>query len=652
MLTLLIDNQRINLSADVSTEYYVNNPFFDKEGEHTLDIDINLNDPNNALIYKNMHRLDINTQPLNRKALLYNERGILIKGTELILEIDENKAKIQLVAGNSELNNKLGDKKITDIDLGYVEINSIDDAVASQRGSYPNYDYVCTPVCAYNDSDSKDYDVLDKDRVVSDGNTTTSKYIILNDTDVKTGEMITFFGSPQVYLGAMIKKILVYFGYKLGTNVFETDERLKKLIVINAQSWYIGVDSLPKYNKLIPNWKISDFISEVEKFANVIFDVEQSSGIINIRNVYEFYNNLPFLYLSIDHVVGNIEKKYAQNDDNKKLDMQYTNVKYNLPSDVYYKYQDIEDDILADCIKTEVIPQSWIDIYNKFNFADIWHAITNSSDFLTSESVVSSVGQAFNTMFFYKAKIFNEEQSFVLRSVDETYPCVRPCNQFSKRTTDKDKDYTTLNIVPCQMVSCRPHYNGDNSKMAQFPIPVAKWPYPTRTFKNKHDANVTTELNKYIQSGYESEVNEGDTERIYVAFYFGILPITWEDPSMNITNWKTPVASPLNETYLLHEKLNDVSSLFWKQGREINLGNELLTLSINSEHGWWNTSYGKNPRIDISVEYVINLYIDEIPDPRRIFVIGNKKFYCKQLKYIIKNKQISSIVEGTFYAVI
>lgn len=651
MLTLLIDNQRVNLPADMSTDYYVLNPFFSKEGEHTYDIDINLHDPQNALIYKNIHRIDIVSHPTNRKALMYNEYGVLVRGTEIILEINEHQAKIQLVAGNSELNYKIGDDKyLTDLDLGRVNISSISDAEASQKGSYPTYDYVCTPVCAFNDSDVKQYDMLDKDRLVTEGDTTKVKYVILNNTDGSTGKISSFTATPQAYLAAIIKRIMYSLDYSIGENVFETDEKLKRLIIINAHPWYIGEDSAPQFNKLLPNWKVSDFISEVEKFANVIFDVNQMTHSVNIRHVYDFYNDLPLLYIPKDKIIGEVQKKYDQ-DEVKKLDMQYTNVKYNFPDDTYYKYQDLEEDLINDCTINNVSRQTWDKAYSRYNFADIWRAITGSNDFLSSESVASSVGHGFNTMVLYQAMLFTETLTFVLRSIDELYPCVRPCNQFAHKTTDENKDVTTLNIIPCEMVSSPVHYNGSASKMAQFPIPVAKWPYPTRTFVKKADPDVTTDLNKYIQDGYETEKNEGDTERIYVAFYFGVLPINWEDPDMGISGWNIPVASPVNETFLMHEKLGDVSNLFWKHCREINLGNEQLTLSIQGTYGWWNTSYSRNPSVDIDTEYVINLRLSEIPDPRRIFIIGNKKFYCKQLKYAIKNKQLSDIVEGTFYEV-
>ena len=149
MIKLMIDGERVNLAADLSLEFYNRNPFFTSEGQHTLDIDISLADPQNARIYKSMHRIDVGSRPENRSAILYYEKGVIISGTEVILEIDSKMVKIQIVAGNSEFNFIAGsDKRLHELDLG--SIPSIDEAtaLASMQGSYPQWDYVCTPVCA------------------------------------------------------------------------------------------------------------------------------------------------------------------------------------------------------------------------------------------------------------------------------------------------------------------------------------------------------------------------------------------------------------------------------------------------------------------------------------------------------------------------
>ena len=149
MIKLLIDGSEVHLAADISLEFYDRNPFFTSEGQHTLDIDISLADPVNAVVYNAMHRIDVTGRPQNRQALLYCEKGIIIKGTEIILEIDERNAKIQIVSGNSEFNFLVGgDRYLRDLDLGDTGEITLEDAKRSLYSHFPDFDYVCTPVVA------------------------------------------------------------------------------------------------------------------------------------------------------------------------------------------------------------------------------------------------------------------------------------------------------------------------------------------------------------------------------------------------------------------------------------------------------------------------------------------------------------------------
>lgn len=135
MIKLMIDGERVNLAADLSLEFYDRNPFFTSEGQHTLDIDISLADPQNSRIYNNMHRIDVAKRPIGRSAVLYYEKGVIISGKEVVLEIDSRIVKIQIVAGNSEFNYIAGsDKRLRELDLGCIPDIDENTALNSLQG--------------------------------------------------------------------------------------------------------------------------------------------------------------------------------------------------------------------------------------------------------------------------------------------------------------------------------------------------------------------------------------------------------------------------------------------------------------------------------------------------------------------------------------
>ena len=147
MLKLIIDRQEVVTPADFSAEYHITNPYFTREGEHTYDIDIDITNPVNAKVYGHINRHDVASWPKNRSALIVTEQGTVMRGTEVILEMERNTVKIQLVGGTSELN-YLSGKNMMLQDLGIAAPHpNASEALASLSGSYPGWEYVCTPFC-------------------------------------------------------------------------------------------------------------------------------------------------------------------------------------------------------------------------------------------------------------------------------------------------------------------------------------------------------------------------------------------------------------------------------------------------------------------------------------------------------------------------
>ena len=69
MIKLLIDGSEVHLAADISLEFYDRNPFFTSEGQHTLDIDISLADPVNAVVYKDRKSTRLNSSHMSESRM-------------------------------------------------------------------------------------------------------------------------------------------------------------------------------------------------------------------------------------------------------------------------------------------------------------------------------------------------------------------------------------------------------------------------------------------------------------------------------------------------------------------------------------------------------------------------------------------------------
>lgn len=321
MIRLLIDGNDVVLPMDMSIDYFRENPFFSRNGEYTYDIDIDLNCEQNRILYASIDRADVSKRIKGRQAVLMDGYRVLAKGTEVVLSVKDKVAKIQLVAGNSELNYLTGgDMRIRQMDLGELSVTK-EQAYESLSGCYPDYDYCCPPVfLSYESEDEYEYD---------------------NRMDIVKGETAyqdDTYISPQPYLLYVLDKVIQGLGYTVVGNALLEEERLCRLFLVNGYHTY-------KVAEMLPDWSVDEFLDEMEKFFNCTLIVNSTEKTVRIIRTDAFYTNNEKEY--IDQVLdeGN-KKRYDVNED---LRISYKNVRYDFPNYNWYKYQCLSDEALKAC---------------------------------------------------------------------------------------------------------------------------------------------------------------------------------------------------------------------------------------------------------------------------------------------------------------
>ena len=87
MTQLYIDSKEVKLPDEFELELITETPYFTRVGSYTYEIDIDLRDPINRDIYRNINRADVTQRIQNRKAVLISGASITISGIEVILSI-------------------------------------------------------------------------------------------------------------------------------------------------------------------------------------------------------------------------------------------------------------------------------------------------------------------------------------------------------------------------------------------------------------------------------------------------------------------------------------------------------------------------------------------------------------------------------------
>lgn len=639
MLQLHIDGQRVNLPEGFSTEYYVKNPFFSNEGDYTLDIELDLTDPVNAAVYHFADRYDRVKRETRREAILQDETGTLLKGQEVVLEVREGKAKVQIVGGVSELNYIISNRKLQELDLWT---------------SFDSDEVVYVPVCGFNNAPHADFGLMDSSQYETEDGVRVLKWSIANrpSWNSQTGELVMSHDCPQPYIWAIVNRVVTALGFAVGTNVIQSDTRYSRMIMIHAiRSRYIA-DMLPK-------WTVSEFLDEIQKFFNVIIDVDKTSRTVNILHAHDFFDIHGQQEISLHDVVNGVEKQFDQQSEMTMVD--YAAVHYALTDKMSNKYAALSPSLVRVCESRAAQSMSTSDPYHKNYYAGMWKDMEGNESFLNADEPTSNIERAFGQRIIYHDTFIGEQRHFVFWAVEDNYCAMKMVNMFGPKTTpNPSATDVELRIVPVRMVSSP--IVGNSSHWWQYPLPAVDGEassYHEVKWGNNLQTEATDNINDDIKSGYdESEDNRADV--LFAAFYLGELDIDWEDSSSAVPSGiKVPVASP-DYMVQLHRRRDVFSTYgstmgedrFWKCSRNVVLGSSRLTMAINGVRGMDAYTYSKNPLVDTSVEYTFRFRCTVMPDVRQVFLIGNRRYYCKDLKYDVRSGQRSEVVEGRFLPIV
>lgn len=571
MIRLFIDWMEVALSPDLQLELTSCNPFFSKKGEFTYDLDIDLRYPQNEQIYGHINRSDVLSRPLNREAAIINGPLTIIKGTEIILSVEGDIAKIQIVGGNSELNYLSGNGlRIREMDFGTI---TVDPTLAKKTldGCYPQYNFVCPPV--YTGYDTNAY-TFDNQMNIQSGT-----------TDYYPGTRI----SPQPYLLYYVEKIVELLGYTLLENFLREDRRWCRLYLVNGYDTY-------EYAKMLPDWTADEFITEIEKLFNCIFLVNHTNNTVRIVDIKSYYNSEKKIYIS--ETINSMKGKNYNVDDN--LYINYDNVSFDFPELTEYKYNRVNEEILKLCEVKEV--DKYTDLWGQGDAAYDRHVIYHTKDY---------------------------GLDFILVRLADGGLRQKIVNRFADIKGNIDGDTTLMKIVPAEI------YAGDTA-IGLGSAGIFTCAY-ARNANSLDDTTGDIGLNDMILNGAPEE---NVPDRIYVALYVGWINLFSEiSPEVHYPGHSLPMSA--TDIFYFITSTSALSL--------IKFDDEELTLTLLGDNGLYNRYYKGGIKITTDTECLSSFLMKERLDSKLIYVIENKSYYCKELRYKVSTTGMDNVVEGTFY---
>lgn len=571
MTRLFIDGQEVVLSENFELELITENPYFTRNGEYTYDIDIDLRDAHNRSIYQNINRSDVTKGIKNRKATLMSGALEIISGMEVVLSIENYTAKIQIVAGNSQLNYEGGDTNIRSMLLDGISMSS-QEAVNTLFGNFPEYKVVYPPIVNYTESNG-DMSILN---------------------NVKVGEDISFTDveniSPQYYLLYVVENLITKLGFTKGVNELEDDPVWSRLFIVNPYK-----DSI--LQELLPDWTINEFIEQIELFLDCIISIDKVNGRFNIISLNKYFENQDIVYL--DNVIDDSVEKTFDVDTNYAFAYKY--VSYDLPSDKYYNYLKLKDGVRENC--SIVSSPEWDDFQTQYeqyySGPYILHSDDYGLDYVVTDYSVSG----------------------------ETKKGLIIVDRFKDAGDLDSRDKSSFQIVPAEI-----------EKISIYSVTGGRYLIGPAVKKLKTDPG-SNAINDLINS---SEVKSDIPDKLYVGIYYGIQKAL--NRGLNEfpgEYWdKMPMGS--NDRYFIQEPTT-------LGGNQAILTLPDYTITLDGDNGLFNRIYKNKREIDTSVEYTFQFLTNTVYKLDRIFVIRNKRYYCKEIRYKITPKGMDKIAEGVFY---
>jgi hypothetical protein len=527
-----------------------------------------------------------------------------MRGTAVMLEKGNSHVKIELISGNSELNYFIGsDKKIKELDMGSVSGIIHDLMRSSLYGKYPEFEFAYTGFCVYDSEGNLDI---------------RNNYIDPNNND--TGYIYNQRMLP--YLIAYVEKILKALGYSVTENQLLEDEVLCRLLILHGRK-------TQEYNQILPDWTVKDFLTEVEKFCNVVFVIDRYS--LSTRIIFNYNRTQDFSTVCIDSIIDEYTSKIDR--ENKIEILNYQRVKYKFPDDDYYKYRCVSDE--KELFQS---PDTIIQKYETLN--ELETALGNDLEQVYNNNTVYLVNKSSSGGYFYingikfEIPVIECPDYFVVSvkaDSDSSY-YLRRINQFGA-FGDETGDTVELRIIPAKMirVSDEEIYFDDDAFNGIYTFIS----YPQMPLVKGID-NEKLGVIDIIESG---KTKEEDNDTIPVAIHMAAG--RWVQTDMfdnrgggiNVTNGFSNNWENLTEEERI-ARLNRAAK---------------FNLRLGGPFGMFSRNYNRNKNISVKEVWNISFKTDKNITPQSTFIIRNRKFICVSLETEFDINGALPIIKGKFY---
>lgn len=625
MIQLIIEGQRVVVPESFTATLLEENPIYTKNSTYTWDLDLSLENPTNAEVYRHINRINVvNGVQENRRAILIVDEKVVLDGTEIILKISDTSVKIQLASGNSQLNFLVGGKgSIRDLNLGSAVINKAETVEQTAANifldlqfTYPDRDFQLLPYATneflwgtYSSYVGNAYKIV------------LRNYGGLEYRAFEAYYLGSFSGYvPQPFFCFIIKQIIESLGYVLSYNCLAEHPIWRRAYLVHGIQTY-------EYAKMLPDWTVEEFLAKIELQYDCAFLIN-SDKTVELRFKYESDN-------------GNKQTLVAQEVYSCQIDRENisglsgANIAYDLDDDEYYRYMDI-DPRYRQRAGTDT---SIVDL------EAAWNALNNDSSLGDKSQILSwqEFGE-YQPEQFVVVDLNNTTDSTGVPNNNRTLKKVEGFKPLINNPNKTDFDHK-FDIIPAPMryyvqkgTTVEGGFAYDNF-WVQIPIAEAADPLDTSRPLENEFPDIPIDLQELIE-GDTSLKDPTVPSKMRLAIYRGldVLKIQFAPNP----EWAPAKAFyPLSYVEHADEMFPDTGDLAYTTGE---IGKDPFRLE-----NMYKDIYSKSKAVNTTRTYKFTFKIALDFDIRSVFVINNKEFVCFKVERQITSNGFSEFAVGYFY---
>ena len=642
MIIAYINGHAAYPSSQGDVKIDLQNPYIKDGDEKTMELVFPLAIPENREVFGNIERLDTSSESEDFENVRLMAEGLLIiEGIGTITQITPVEIRLQILSGKSYLRYKSYFDKIyiDQIDYGAVEarhraigfnktntLSTID--FTSELNSQG---FVGVPGrYAYLPIHDEDNDI-DCNALMRIGSFHEDAGITLVNAAVQPNFMM------------VASKVFERLGYRIEENAFAV-----------APWTYLYIASArmgSSLAKALPHWSCYKFMDEFRKLFNAVFLFDENKKTVRIVHFGESGNNgVEYIEPLEDYTVGYDEE----------------GLEYLGSSNIEYQ--------LSDCDRSEdVVSQELINAFDYKDYKSI-NELYSAFDTMTTRQKMTTIMHC-PVGYFYGTPVVQNERitSFLLKE----------CGWFSPLIRKEGANTIQLNIVPVAMKEQEFTVYGGVSwglvpiNGGQVHVIFLSSGYKFKTLVA--NINVDRQTVKSIESQLEKDDEEEEQPEMTADFDF----ITVQDVLENGESMPEAGSEDSQmEVFFASGQKARYTDLEEAFNREL-----VWLLSVTVSEAWHPIAYtefrnavfhASIPQASMSLipstspaignfhnsgtkirrnvngnnEVCVRFLFNGKPDPKKIYMIKNRKFICSHIEMAISNDQLSPLKTGYFYELI